>query len=222
MTLSLFKPKNHPQQQIARRGPLDDVDTRLTPRKDWNAWNEEFGPFTLDVAASAVNTKCTNFFTIEQDGLRESWSGVVWCNPPFSDCAAWVRKAMQEVFHGDCARVVMLLPANRTEQGWWQNYIEPIRDRGKGVATRNIRGRINFGIEGDNTTKYKSSPPFGCVLVIFDKIAENKNARQKSPCGSFGLALSFCYHTKDLVPTIDPNIAYSKSIRVKKTAETSR
>jgi hypothetical protein len=25
--------------------------------------------------------------------------------------------------------IVMLLPANRTEQGWWQKHIEPFRDR---------------------------------------------------------------------------------------------
>lgn len=153
--------------QQTNGGGRDNVDTRLTPRKLWNRWNEQYGPFTLDAAASERNAKCAKFFTIVDDGLLQSWAGeTVWCNPPYTDIGPWVIKARQETLIGRCRRVVMLLPANRTEQRWWQNHIEPIRDRGIGVKTHFINGRIAFGKEDD--PDWSKSPPFGCVLIVFE------------------------------------------------------
>lgn len=53
--------------------------------------------FDLDVAhpdtPSAVPTD--RFFTVADDGLSQEWTGLVWCNPPYSDpqpwCAKWAR-----------------------------------------------------------------------------------------------------------------------------------
>ncbi len=75
------------------------------------------------------STKLPRYFTKEQDGLAHSWAHErVWLNCPYSDIAPWVRKAEFETFRG-CSLVVMLLPATKTEQPWWQEYIEPFRDR---------------------------------------------------------------------------------------------
>ncbi len=76
-----------------------------------------FGEFTLDVAASADNAKCAKFFTESDDGLRQDWSGLVWCNPPYSNIMPWVLKALSEADAGR-ARTVMLLPA-RTGAAWF-------------------------------------------------------------------------------------------------------
>lgn len=170
MSLVKFSPKNHPQQ-VDKRGLDDEIDERYTLTETFGPLSEEFG-FTLDAAATAENAKCPLFFDRTVNGLVQSWAKQkVWCNPPFSDLEAWVRKARCETFHGGCPLVVMLLPANRSEQPWWQDYIEPVRDRGIGVSTRNLRKRRNFGRPGQPDGKYPTGVPFGLVIVIFENTA---------------------------------------------------
>ena len=167
MSLIGFKAQNH-RQQVGRRGALDKVDDRRTPRELWDPLNEEFG-FTLDVAASAENALTKNYYDIRADGLARPWSGIVWCNPPYSNLAAWATKAYMEIkCEGGPRTIVMLLPANRTEQAWWQDWIEPERQAGR-VETRFLRGRLRFDTpEVDYSKKPKGNrPPFGCVLVIW-------------------------------------------------------
>jgi phage N-6-adenine-methyltransferase len=162
-----FKITNHPQQ-VGKRGASDSVDERITPAKVFDPLNAEFG-FTLDAAANARNAKVSQFFDLESNGLERSWgSHRVWCNPPYSDIRPWVEKAWWEQASG-CPLIAMLLPANRCEQRWWQTWIEPYRD-GRGHApleTRFYRGRFNFGLPNNLEGKFNSSPPFGCVLVIW-------------------------------------------------------
>lgn len=145
------------------------------PRDERYTLADTFGPlhaehcFSLDAAATAENALCERFFDAQTDGLSQTWAGqVVWCNPPYSDIGSWVKKARWETVHGLCPKVVMLLPANRTEQPWWQDYIEPVRDRGRGVATQNLRRRRKFGKPGHPLGDYpNNSPEFGLVVVIF-------------------------------------------------------
>jgi phage N-6-adenine-methyltransferase len=168
VTVLGMKARNHPQQ-VAKRGARDDVDTRLTPMRLWRQLDHEFG-FTLDAAASIDNAKTAAFFDIEANGLAQSWAGHrVWCNPPFSDIESWVRKAWLEHEAG-CELIVMLVPANRTEQPWWQSRVEPHRDRRGPIETRFIGGRINFHAPGsgrERDARKLTSPPFGCVLLIW-------------------------------------------------------
>ena len=154
--------ENHPQQ-VGRRGALDKVDDRRTPRSLFDPLNEEF-EFTLDVAASAENALTDHYYDLEVNGLAQSWDGErVWCNPPYSDLRPWVEKMISSD-----SLVVMLLPANRTEQGWWQDIIEPLRRAGK-IETRFIRGRLRFETPDHDYTKQPKGnrPPFGVVLVIW-------------------------------------------------------
>ena len=160
--------ENHPQQ-VGVRGALDAVDDRRTPSSLFDPLNEEF-KFTLDAAASADNALCEHFYSLDSDGLTSSWVGhSVWVNPPYSDCGAWVRKAWAEFIVG-CPSIVMLLPANRCEQVWWQNDIEPFRDgKGYGLRTRFQRGRLRFDTpDHDYAAQPKGNrPPFGVVVVIW-------------------------------------------------------
>ena len=74
--------------------------------------------FTLDACATAENAKCEIFYSPEQDGLAQEWSGNVWCNPPYGrQIGKWVQKA----FESTANIVVMLLPA-RTDTRWFHNY----------------------------------------------------------------------------------------------------
>ena len=178
MSLAGFKASNHPQQ-TGKRGAVDAVDDRGTDPEFFDRLSYRFGGFTLDVAASEHNAKCFNYYDQEQDGLLSVWYGRIWCNPPYSDCGAWVEKAwdswngaMQLRAAGDRdglpELIVMLLPANRVEQGWWQDYVEPFRDRpGSPLRVEFLRGRMRFvrpnwtpGPKGDR-------PPFGCCLLIW-------------------------------------------------------
>lgn len=175
MTLVGFRAENHPQQ-TGRRGAAEKVDDRRTPDSLWLPLNERY-QFTLDVAASPENAKCDRYYTREDDGLTQSWAGErVWCNPPYSDCRAWVAKAWQSMNdpRGGAELVVMLLPANRCEQSWWQSLVEPWRDgrvevhRGVTLTTDFLPGRLRFDVpDGTYSDPRGNRPPFGCVLLTW-------------------------------------------------------
>ena len=185
MTLTGFKARNHPQQTLVH-GPRVDVDERGTPPELFAALDRRFR-FTIDVAALPHNRKCTRYFAppaprpwgcmweveclpVAVDGLRQPWHGErVWCNPPYSNIRPWVEKATQEWGLGrgvGAELIVMLLPANRTEQAWWQELVEPYRDRAGsiGLHVEFLAGRFAF----DTGSKVANSrPPFGCCLLIW-------------------------------------------------------
>lgn len=162
MSLVGFKAQNHPQQ-VRRRGATERDNLGTDPVL-FARLNERFR-FTLDVCATPENAKCERFYTIENDGLLQSWAGErVWCNPPYSNIGSWVDKA-----RGSLAElIVMLLPANRTEQVWWQQHVEPFRDRaGSWLVTEFLPGRPRFVLPGAESIGPNERPPFGCVLLIW-------------------------------------------------------
>lgn len=66
--------------------------------------------------------------------------------------------------------VVMLLPANRTEQGWWQTLVEPMRDRpGSPLTVEFMSGRLRFLAPGQTSIGANERPPFGCCLLVWDR-----------------------------------------------------
>lgn len=167
MTLAGFRSQNHPQQ-TTKRGSRDAVDDRGTDRAFFLFTAERFGGFSLDVAASGQNAKCERYYTIEDDGLTQPWDGRVWCNPPYSDCSAWVQKAWAEWKSARPTLIVMLLPANRVEQGWWQDHVEPFRDRPSSpLRVEFLRGRMRFDRPGWTKPAKGDRPPFGCCLLIW-------------------------------------------------------
>lgn len=164
MSLVGFKAQAHPQQ--AAIADVDDVDDRATHPDVFAELDHRFGGFTIDVAASAHNTKCGRYFTREDDGLAQSWADErVWCNPPYSSITPWVRKAWSE--WEQTLGIVMLLPANRTEQSWWQRLIEPHRDRGSGLRVEFLPGRMRFLKPGQSRIGPNERPPFGVCLCIW-------------------------------------------------------
>lgn len=170
MTLVGFKAKNHPQQ-TRKRGADDGVDERITPDEIFLPLYEAH-KFTLDVAA---NAKCDLYFDREANGLSRSWDGeIVWCNPPWSQCAQWVEKAAKATALEACRKAVLLLPSNRTEQTWWQSFIEPFRDKPSHghwwVSTKFLKGRQRFGWPAGRVVPKKGDrPPSGIVIVTFER-----------------------------------------------------
>ena len=159
MSLVGFKARNHPQQKAKA-----SVDDRGTTWEVFNPLHERFD-FTIDVAASPENAKLPRYFTTADDGLAQSWADErVWCNPPYSNIGPWVEKAHSS----DADLVVMLLPANRTEQRWWQGWVEPNRDCGGVLRVEFLPGRMRFIVPPADSVKPNDRPPFGCCLLIWD------------------------------------------------------
>jgi phage N-6-adenine-methyltransferase len=158
-----FRAKNHPQQ-VLFSGPRRDVDDRALPVEEFAKLHERFR-FTVDAAASPENARLPRYWTREDCGLRASWAGErVWCNPPYSAITPWVAKAWNEPA---AELIVMLLPANRTEQSWWQDLVEPHRDRGGVLRVEFLPGRIRFLAPGRSSVGPNERPPFGCCLCIW-------------------------------------------------------
>ncbi len=156
---------------------------------DWlfNLLNKEFGPFDLDPCADASNAKCAKFFTEEDNGLKQTWTGTAFINFPYSNGKAWIKKAFDSVYVDKTAeRCVLLMPA-RTETAAWHDYVI------KGLVFL-LRGRLIFVQTEeqlvDSTTKWfakrgltptnekflkkkedikRQSAPFPSAVVVFDR-----------------------------------------------------
>jgi phage N-6-adenine-methyltransferase len=163
-----YKARNHPQQ-VDRRGADPAVDDRAITAEDFAPLHERFR-FTVDAAATTENARLERYWTAEDDALVLSWAGErVWCNPPYShpSLERWVDKAWTEWDRVPPELIVMLVPANRTEQRWWQLRVEPLRDRGCGLRTEFLPGRMRFLREGQKAIGPNERPPFGCCLLIW-------------------------------------------------------
>ena len=132
----------------SKSGKLD------TPQDFFDKLNEEFH-FSLDPCADDKNHKCKKYYTEEQDGLKQDWSGEsVFCNPPYGkEVKRWVEKCFAEVYAGNCKCAVMLLPA-RTDTKWFHQYIY------RKAEVRFVKGRLKFG-------DAKTPAPFPSMVVIF-------------------------------------------------------
>ena len=128
------------------------TDEWATPQELFDQLNNEFH-FTLDVCATKENAKCAHFFTKEQDGLVQDWTGhTVYCNPPYGKgVEKWCCKCLQHSCGGGIA--VMLIPA-RTDTKWFHEYVY------EKAEVRFIRGRLKYG-------NAKWNAPFPSMIVIY-------------------------------------------------------
>lgn len=168
MSVVGYQARNHPQQ-TAKRGADPAVDDRAVTAEDFALLHARFA-FTVDAAATDANARLPRYWTAEQDALSLPWAGErVWCNPPYShpSLGRWVEKAWDEWHNTPPGLIVMLVPANRTEQQWWQHWVEPFRDRACGMRTEFLPGRMRFLRNGQEAIGPNERPPFGCCLLIW-------------------------------------------------------
>ena len=130
------------------------TDLWATPQEFFDKLNSEFN-FTLDPCATSENAKCSKYYTVKEDGLKQDWGGeTVFCNPPYGRAIKdWVKKCYEESGKPDTT-VIMLIPA-RTDTAYFHDYIYH-----KAREVRFIRGRLKFG----NAT---NSAPFPSMVVVF-------------------------------------------------------
>ena len=129
-----------------------DTSEWATPQDFFDKLNAEFH-FTLDPCATPENAKGGKFYTKEQNGLAQDWTGeTVFCNPPYGkEISAWVEKCYKHSLSGECA--VMLIPS-RTDTRWFHEWVY-----GK-AELRFVKGRLRFNDS-------KSSAPFPSLVVVY-------------------------------------------------------
>lgn len=127
---------------------VSDTTTWLTPLWLVNG----LGTFDTDPCAYPGHPTAKKLICLPDDGLRESWEGRVWLNPPYGrGVEDWICRIAAHV------RGTLLVPS-RTETGWFQQAIDTA------WAVLFIRRRVAFlrpdGTPVDNNT-------VGSVLMAY-------------------------------------------------------
>lgn len=159
---------------------LKDVgDQWRTPDALYWGINAKFGPFTLDLFTDGQNSKCPNYYTVEDNALTQDWSeklkdlgGAAYGNPPYSrssyhdkQAVTGVRNIMEhaKAMREKGGRYVFLLKA-ATSEVWWTEWADHIAF---------IRGRVGFDLPEWFVPADKKQKPSGAffagAIVVLDK-----------------------------------------------------
>ncbi len=127
------------------------TDSWITPKNIIDA----LGPFDLDPCSCdpqpwGCAKRC---YTIADDGLSKTWYGRVWMNPPYSNCAAWLKRMAQ---HNEGTALIFA----RTETKMFFDFVW-----GKATAVLFLRGRLYF--HHPDGTKAKGNAGGPSVLVAY-------------------------------------------------------
>ena len=138
-------------------------DEWATPQNLFDQLNAEFD-FEIDLAATAENTKCASFYSLQLDSLSQHWGSRFargWLNPPYSRglCGHFIEKAARQRRMGFLT--VMLLPS-RTDTKAFHAHIYDIDtwQPRNGIEIRLLAGRLRF-------SNSKTPAPFPSMIVIF-------------------------------------------------------
>lgn len=136
-----------------------DSEEWSTPQDFYDRLNDEFH-FTLDPCATNENAKCGKFYTKEQDGLAQDWTGeTVFCNPPYGRrVGAWCEKCYK---HSQAGGLAVMLIHSRTDTKWFHDWVY-----GK-AELRFIKGRLHFS--------EKDRAPFPSLVAVYRGKSEIHN-----------------------------------------------
>ena len=125
----------------------------------------------LDVCASAINAKFTDYWTKEDNVLSRDWplDRVCWMNPPFSEAEVWFKKAANEAARG--VQIAAIYKATNLETKTWQEAIFP---HASGIVF--LRGRTEY-IREDSKG---GGVPFGSAIIFY-------NMHKRRPTGPMHL-----------------------------------
>ena len=136
-----------------------------TPKSVVRPLADAVGGFDLDPASGAEQTPhAEDVYTEADDGLHQPWYGEVWCNPPFSEKDAWLRKAIDERENYD--RCIMLIPVD-TSTDWFHDYVT------EADFVCFDGSRISF-VKPDGSQG--NSPNFGTMFVVFGDLTDDLQA----------------------------------------------
>jgi phage N-6-adenine-methyltransferase len=159
-----------------------------TPKWFYDSLNIIF-KFDLDPCTTKDNPLNTpHFFTEEDDGLKQSWFGNVFVNPPYGYnelpngkrggeylLEKWVRKAWNEIVFNDKVKNIVLLVPAAVSTKWFHQYVwndatnmtyQSVKD-GYLTDLAFPDKRIQYL---DETGKKKQSPRFDSMIITYSKI----------------------------------------------------
>ena len=141
-----YRTADHPNQtQFTPSYVLDPV------REDLGGWID------LDPCTTGNNpTNAVRFYTADQDGLQQLWTGRrIFVNPPYSKAREpWVEKCIESSEWGQ--RVILLMPA-ATDTRIFQKAVST------STAVVFIKGRVKFGTLRPNRRQHAASHPSALI-----------------------------------------------------------
>ena len=142
-----------------------ETDVWLTPQ----FLIDLLGPFDLDpcAASNAPWPTATKMLTIADDGLAYDWHGLVWLNPPYSDCWTWMRRLAD---HGNGIALIFA----RTET---KGFHEVVWGRADAIAFP--MGRYKF-YRADGSLPNASAGAPSCFVAFGDE-SVGRLARLNAP-----------------------------------------
>lgn len=114
--------------------PAAIKDSWQTPKEIFNSLFLEFN-FSCDVAADEENSFCDFHYDQHDNALNQQWFDTNWCNPPYSNIAPWIEKAIEQ--HAFGRTTVMIVPAD-TSVKWFKLAYESCNE------VRLISGGLSF------------------------------------------------------------------------------
>jgi hypothetical protein len=160
--VSLPEPAKANDTTIVQSQPMvapDDYsgDEWYTPIEYINAAREVLGTIDLDPAsclAAQALVKARQIYTVDDDGLQQSWRGRVWLNPPYSMplIQKFVKRLIDHYESGDVTAAI-ILTNNCTDACWFHSLLES-------YPACFTRGRIPFWRPGQSTFATRQGQAF--------------------------------------------------------------
>ena len=146
----------------------DGHDEYATPPYIWRPLARAVGGFDVDPASGAESTPIADTrYTKDDNGLKHTWEGDVWLNPPFADKPStgegkrekWLKKARSEAKRPEVRSVTVLLPVDVSTRWFHQHVVEagvicfldhrPEFEGNKAEETGNTSFAIQIAVYGD-------------------------------------------------------------------------
>lgn len=150
--------------------PEEEKDLAQTPREYVRAFEIINGiKFNLDVCALQQTAKCERYYSLlerNENSLELDWSGLNYCNPPYSDVTPWVEKAFLEA---KCGRTSVLLIPDKPEVKYMQfchNHADTIYHMDHRLNFLRPNGKPFLTEKGK-----KQGPKFAVCWVVFSPFA---------------------------------------------------
>lgn len=159
-------PANEEETQADEQKPLICLNTGnnewYTPADIIEAARTVLGDIDLDPASCELanqTVKATKFFSADDNGLAQEWSGRIWLNPPYSNKGeAPLKKFVDKLIESDFEAAIVLTDSS-TETGWFAKLAE--YSAGICFTTRRIKFFRPDGSQGNG------NPTRGSALFYF-------------------------------------------------------